>query len=329
MKSMKKSMFVTTILMVVLLIVALSTATFAWYTANTNVGTTKVALTSATSTTASIVIDNIVADSNSTNSSVNLTLGNAQSANVPMVYASASAALPSVGTTTYADFITKFVTFTKDSNGKFASAVTTANPSVLSGVSGNGSSTTYIVLTNVGGGSLASLSTTVTIDPFYTYTSVASPEAGSLGSYYEQVNGAYVLTSDTELAGGKTYYTRGEAGNDYLRVAVFAATAYDGDYLLKGIYGAGSTTSIANRSNLLTGEVGSETSAVTVGTTVINTAVGAATFGLTASGNQVTIGTSVASGSAIFVKVAVWFEGASMLNADAGQMAAFSMSFAG
>lgn len=55
-KTMKKSMFFTTILMVVLLIVALSTATFAWFSANNTVTATQTTMTAATSTSASIEI---------------------------------------------------------------------------------------------------------------------------------------------------------------------------------------------------------------------------------------------------------------------------------
>lgn len=42
----------------------------------------------------------------------------------------------------------------------------------------------------------------------YTYTAVASPVKASLGSYYEYAGGVYTLTADTEVAAGKTYYTR-------------------------------------------------------------------------------------------------------------------------
>ncbi|MBO5773680.1 MAG: hypothetical protein J6R44_02475, partial [Clostridia bacterium] len=56
MKNAKKSMFITTILMVAVLIVAVSTATFAWYTAAAggSVGTSTI--TSAKSQEANITI---------------------------------------------------------------------------------------------------------------------------------------------------------------------------------------------------------------------------------------------------------------------------------
>lgn len=56
MKHMKKSMFITTVMMVVLLIVAVSTATFAWYTSSNTVNTAVTNVNSAESTGANIAI---------------------------------------------------------------------------------------------------------------------------------------------------------------------------------------------------------------------------------------------------------------------------------
>ncbi len=56
MKSMKKSMFITTLLMVVLLVVAISTSTFAWFAANDTVVATQTTMTAATSSDANITI---------------------------------------------------------------------------------------------------------------------------------------------------------------------------------------------------------------------------------------------------------------------------------
>lgn len=56
MKHMKKSMFITTVMMVVLLIVAVSTATFAWYTSSNTVNTAITNVNSAESTGANISI---------------------------------------------------------------------------------------------------------------------------------------------------------------------------------------------------------------------------------------------------------------------------------
>ena len=56
MKNAKKSMFITTILMVAVLIVAVSTATFAWYTASNTGSATTATVTSATAADANIAV---------------------------------------------------------------------------------------------------------------------------------------------------------------------------------------------------------------------------------------------------------------------------------
>lgn len=56
MKNAKKSMFITTILMVAVLIVAVSTATFAWYTSSTQVTASEAVVSSASSSSADISI---------------------------------------------------------------------------------------------------------------------------------------------------------------------------------------------------------------------------------------------------------------------------------
>ncbi len=56
MKNAKKSMFITTILMVAVLIVAVSTATFAWYTASGNGSANSASLVSAESADANIAV---------------------------------------------------------------------------------------------------------------------------------------------------------------------------------------------------------------------------------------------------------------------------------
>ncbi len=56
MKSTKKSLFITTIAMVVLMVVALSTATFAWYTSSTTATATSAALQAAQSSDANIAV---------------------------------------------------------------------------------------------------------------------------------------------------------------------------------------------------------------------------------------------------------------------------------
>ena len=79
MKNAKKSMFITTILMVAVLIVAVSTATFAWYTASGTGSATGAVVQSAASGDANIAVD-WVSNGHGTN-----IVFNAQNALQPMV----------------------------------------------------------------------------------------------------------------------------------------------------------------------------------------------------------------------------------------------------
>lgn len=114
-------MFISTILMVVVLVVALSTATFAWYTSSTNATATDASLTAAHSDSANIAVG-------WTNDAVSTTvdLTRLDTVNVaPMV----PDAVPEVGTTQFTGLT--FKTATIDTQNKFAN-VATGNPWTIS-----------------------------------------------------------------------------------------------------------------------------------------------------------------------------------------------------
>lgn len=83
MKNAKKSMFITTILMVAVLIVAVSTATFAWYTSASTLEAAETTISSAASSSANIAITDDAAEIPTTNS-VSITLSGAGDV-LPMV----------------------------------------------------------------------------------------------------------------------------------------------------------------------------------------------------------------------------------------------------
>lgn len=119
MKSTKKSLFITTIAMVVLMVVALSTATFAWYTAS---GTTKAenaVLKTATSSDANIAISWANTESQATSITFADNSGTVKLA--PM----APTALITTATTPTS---IKFSTQTLDNEGKFNGAGEDASP---------------------------------------------------------------------------------------------------------------------------------------------------------------------------------------------------------
>ena len=114
MKNAKKSMFITTILMVAVLIVAVSTATFAWYTATTAATATDATLVAADSKAANVAIG---WTDNATTNTIAL---NSQDGIAPMVPATAV-------TAGMAYDALAFKTSTIDTYNKFG-AVTDATP---------------------------------------------------------------------------------------------------------------------------------------------------------------------------------------------------------
>ena len=317
---MKKSMFITTIMMVVLLVVALSTATFAWYTAQANVTVTSTSVSSASSNSASLVIDTAAATSIDDNNST-ITLTTSQSI-VPMIYHSATAPTTTV---TYEAFMNNsFYTCVVDNDGNLVnSALATTAGQIVSAKGSDGVKTqNYFVLTNVGGTSLASLKITVTTT-HYTFTAKEVEAGETTADLYETNDGSSVaLPADSTNTTGakKTYYERSENTNDNLNVAVFAGSSNAASAMtLKAVYGKAKYTE-AELSALTSGKNAADTFAYK-------------DFGALKkdSGAEVEIATNVAAnagaGSAVYVALAVWFEGDGMKNSMAGTTAQFTISF--
>lgn len=323
MKTMKKSMFITTIMMVVLLVVALSTATFAWYTAQSNVTATKTIVTSASSNSASLVIDtSAVTDVNANNSSVDLTV-TASNSNVPLIYYSAQAPVAGVAYNTFRD---SFYTMNVTNDGRIVESVTsTTSAGTITTVKGSetaAATQNYFVLTNVGGNVVTSLKTIVKIDAD-NYVATTVTTGASVAGLYTLNNNIYtVLGADAVAEEGTTYYTK--TTNNNLRVAVFAGTDAN-SMVLKGVYG----NNVKYTSTLAKND---DTNPLKAGENA-NTALAQQDFGslVKASEAELEIATNVSasagSGSAVFVSVVVWFEGSAMNNSLAGTAAHFTMSF--
>ena len=108
-------MFISTILMVVVLVVALSTATFAWYTANNQANTNAASVIAADSTSANIAIG-----WTPTATGTAIEFDTTQKTLDPMVPDAALAGEDAWKTMTYNNF--KFSTASVDSTGTFGSA---------------------------------------------------------------------------------------------------------------------------------------------------------------------------------------------------------------
>ncbi len=306
---MKKSMVVTTIVMVLLLVVALSTATFAWYTAQSNATVTETLVTSANSTSASLVIDTAKATSSTANqSSVDITMNQAIN---PAMYNSATA--PVVGTTTYADFKAAFITYTVDNAGNYASAPTTTQVAAITDVKGSGSSAVEqdsFYVTNVGGVA-SGISAAVTINPNY-YAEKAVNAGESVEGLYTKNGDAYEATQTGATAeAGTTYYEL--KANPFLRVAMFIDGKYVGTW-------ASSEQAAVQYANITIGAGGPAAG---------DTPAAHSNYTATASGTAENVVSSVAPMGGVQVQLVAWFEGDSHTNAYAGTGALFTVMFSG
>ena len=122
---MKKSMFITTLAMVVVLVVALSTATFAWYTAQSTLTSTETSVYTATSTSASIALSSVSSNVTTvSNTSIDITMGanNVENGINPMI--------PAAALTTYTAATTTgaFKTASINADGTFKANGANATP---------------------------------------------------------------------------------------------------------------------------------------------------------------------------------------------------------
>ena len=149
MKHMKRSMFISTILMVVVLVVALSTATFAWYTASNTGSASTGNLVAANSSAANIAVGWTESDVTTAITFANAKNKEGQDTPVtvdPMV----PIAAPSVtaeSETAYGDLT--FQTAPMDSTGKFGPFASATPWTVSNGAETNAKTSFYVINHNV------------------------------------------------------------------------------------------------------------------------------------------------------------------------------------
>lgn len=316
MKTMKKSMFITTIMMVVLLVVALSTATFAWYTAQSSVSSAQVTLTSGTSSSASLAISDTNNGAAAKGSKVTFTLNNATSV-LPMV----PKASPTAGTTETAAFAGNFFTAAMNNAGNFMADGSKASPATIASISIDGATAKtqdnfYVINTN--GSNKTGVTVTVTIDTtgytvltnrpndwatayFTKYYVEATAADGENEATYKLIEqGSAIPTFEQNK-----YYVKNDIIAADLRVAVFADGKYVSTWAMSGEtvkYG----TITANASASLT--------------TVFDDA------NTTASGSAASLGDFDAlQGKSI--QIVAWYDGVGLVVDDAGLPAVFSLAF--
>lgn len=315
-------MFISTILMVVVLVVALSTATFAWYTAQSTVMSTDTTLTSATSTSASIALSKTDNGAAANGSKVTLTMNNATTV-APMVPKTAYV----VDTTTYDAFKADFFNAPVNNAGVFTSDGIAATPSTITQVAIDAEAASsaegfYVINTNGTTKTGANVAVTINETGYSLTTTKPNDWATNYASYYTRsatgneenpynytaVAGENIGTEENPKLvapnwAEDTYYVSNAKIAADLRVAVFS------NGTLKGIWAKTSTkayygtiTEGNNGSTSLTGgDIVNSTTTVELGD--FNPLEGK------------------------YIQIVAWFDGVGLVVDDAGLPAVFSLTF--
>lgn len=256
MKHMKKSMFITTLAMVVVLVVALSTATFAWYTANTTVQATTTAAQSASSDSAAIAIETSEITANSTGTSVTMTLTDAIA---PMILTT-DISLPA-----NSEVAPAFTTAPVNNTNQFTTAGTSGTPATIGTVQDNNdvaANTTlhgfYVGNTNKDTDPEVKVTVTINSAGYIVSTPSADYFNAHKTDFYTTADHITftACTNESEFNGGTTYYQSNANIAKYLRVAVYSAGKYIGTWALTntavsyGTITSGTTGTVADNANI-------------------------------------------------------------------------------
>lgn len=307
MKNTKRSMLITTVLMVVVLVVAISTSTFAWYTAQSTVVATNTTVTSATSSSASLALDTTNSGATATASSVTLTMNKTVEPMIP-------GANPTTDTTWAAFATSGFETAPIDNAGNFTQDGAATSPAIIKTVAlGDGAASElngfYVINTNGTNATNVNVTVTIDTDGYTLLTSKPNNWVTGFANYYTRTETGLesdpyeytALTATTNWAEG-TYYVKNSVIAADLRVAVFADDKYVGTWA-------------STAANTYYGEI-SNGAAGTLATK----------YTATASGTALSLGSFTALQGKL-IQVAAWFDGVGLVVDDSGMPAVFNISF--
>ena len=328
---MKKRLLITSIVMMLVVAVALSTATYAWFTSNATVSATAVTFTAATNAEDSIAI----AWDGNTNPGTVLSVGNAGVSMAPMVPESLT------NNTTTSDVVFKSgKIYTKAGDPTFKS-VGTATPVVWStddnGVTPTGSSATHFYVKN---NSTANVVSNIAVKATITanYVACESGELAAAGYEYftrSGTEGAYTYEAFEVTAGTTVVTGKYKTCASTVRVAVFTRdltelgdTDTSSDFLLRGVFAktAGADTYLATEA--FANEASQSTYAATAAnkrSETVTVADGDASFNICFDGGSVH---TLKAGGKVEIKVIVWMDGEALTDNTQGASADVALTFA-
>ena len=317
--------------MMLVVAVALSTATYAWFTSNATVSATAVSFTAATNGEDSIAI----AWNGNDNPGTVLTAANAGTSMAPMVPTTLT------NNTTTSDVVFKSgKIYTKAGDPTFKD-VNTATPIVWktddNGVTPTGAEATHFYVKNNSSANVVSnIAVKATIDA--NYVACAEGELAAAGYEYFTRSGtegnytyeAFAATAGTTVVTGK-YKTCAST----VRVAVFTRdltalgdTDTSSDFLLRGVFAktAGADTYLATEA--FANEASQSTYAATAAnkrSETVTVADGATSFNICFDGG---VAHTLKAGGKVEIKVLVWMDGEALTDNTQGASANVALTFA-
>ena len=332
---MKKRLLITSIVMMLVVAVALSTATYAWFTSNANVQATAVTFTAATNTEDSIAI----AWTGNDNPGTILTAGTAGTSMRPMV----PETLTDHETTSAVVFKTGKL-YTSAGVPTFKDVTSTDVAAVIWATNDNGAASpvaadSFYIKNNSTANVVTNIKVTATITP--NYIACTNGELAAAGYTYYSRTGTgtdqdpYVYTQETVTAGTTVVSDFFKTCASTVRVAVFTrdltelgTTDTSSNFLLRGVF---ASTASAD-TYLATAQFANDLSQTTYASTAANkrsgtvtAADGSASFNLCYDGG--TAHTLKAQGI-VEVKVLVWMDGEALTDNTQGAAADVALGFA-
>jgi len=303
---MKKRLLITSIVMMLVVAVALSTATYAWFTSNSSVTASTIKLTAATSNESALGIG-WIGNSDYGIASNSITATGPSASFAPMVPAELT-----VSSTTSSLSFTGATIKSVGGNFVFNTDAGTRTPYTFT----DGTDEAFYVKNLSTANDVANLRMTITWATGDTYTDVTAGGFKSGVTYYTKSGETYTeATGLSAFAGGTTYYVKDVKDDDLVRIAVFARAAakpesvQSSNYVLKGVFGKSANLDTEFGTVAANGRVDNLCATPLKTVTEIN-------FGALAAEQQ------------IDMVVIAWLDGVALNDVTAGRVSSFSLDFA-
>ncbi|MCR4727009.1 MAG: hypothetical protein K5753_07315 [Clostridia bacterium] len=304
---MKKRLLITSIVMMLVVAVALSTATYAWFTSNSSVTASTIKITAQTSNASALGIGWIGSSAYGIASN-SITATGPSTSFAPMVPAELT-----VNSTTSSLSFTGATIKSVGGNFVFNTDAGARTPYTFT----DGTDEEFYVKNLSTANDVANLRMTITWAPGDTYTRATAFKSGE--TYYTAgANNSYTAAEPQPTSGtfgDGTYYVKDTKDDDLVRIAVFARAAakpesvQSSNYVLKGIFGKSANLDTEFGTVAANGDVEGLCTTPRKTVTEIN-------FGALAAEQQ------------IDMVVIAWLDGVALNDATAGRVSSFSLDFA-